>query len=95
MQELETYSVPIIPVAHLTEEVAQQLANDGDQNMWAVLVAPYQNGLFLLATNQMYPSSDWPQCVAAVYAWAREHDFYMVRLDSDATPVEGLPIYDW
>lgn len=94
---MQTMTIPVISTAHITKEVAARLTEEGDKNPW-VICAPYEYGYFLwINDRENYNPDSVPECLlsiidklstpTAIGVW--------VRLDSDADPLDGLPVYDW
>ena len=90
--KIETNLIPVISTAHITERVAQSIAEDGDGNEWGVPAAAYQHGFFLLSVADV---EGYPPCLEGVAHWAAGQGFSMVRFDCDAPIVDGLVVYNW
>jgi hypothetical protein len=105
---MELHVLPVISTNHLTQEVAERLTNDGNNNPWCVC-ASWENGFFLHldelegAESEEEPA---PQCLFDIRDWLRAKNLVCtdgdqkfrgdwVRLDSDAEPQDDLPSYDW
>ncbi|MGE8063935.1 hypothetical protein [Pseudomonas sp. NPDC089569] len=105
---MEIHSLPVISTAHVTQEVADRLTKEGNNNPWCPC-ASWEHGFFLHLDELEARESDdvtIPQCLIDIRDWLRAKDLRntcgdsttradWVRLDQDCDTVEGLPTYDW
>lgn len=97
---LEIHHLPVISTQHLTEDVAKQLA-DAKPQSWPPC-ATWPNGFFIFLDDLESHDGPVAQCLVDIRNWLRGiedsgaiNNARWVRLDGDADPVEGLPVYDW
>ncbi|MCK1789002.1 hypothetical protein [Pseudomonas violetae] len=105
---MEIICLPVISTAHVTQEVAERLTNEGNNNPWCP-GASWEHGFFLHLDELEARSSETvtiPQCLIDIRNWLRAQNLRStngvrsmrtdwVRLDQDADVAEGLPSYDW
>jgi hypothetical protein len=105
---MEIHSLPVISTSHITQEVAERLTKEGNNNSWCVC-ASWENGFFLHLDDleaAVCQDDSTPQCLFDIRDWLRtknlictdgDHRFRgdWVRLDSDGAVQEDLPSYDW
>lgn len=105
---MEIQSLPVISTCHLTQEVADRLTKDGNENPWCVC-ASWEHGFFLHLDELEAAESDdepTPQCLFDIRDWLRAKNLPCtdgdrqfrgdwVRLDSSAETQEDLRAYDW
>lgn len=97
---LEIHHLPVISTQHLTEEVAAQLTQAGKRS-WPPC-ASWANGFFIFLDDLESNDGQVAQCLIDIRNWMRGleesgviNNARWIRLDGDADPVEGLPVYDW
>lgn len=92
-QSLEVMQVPVISTAHLDQETARRLTEEGNNNLWCTCVE-WEHGFFLYIDDL---GDDAPQCLRDIKTWLNECGFTdcWVRLDSDAQYADGLTSYSW
>lgn len=96
MERLEQHSMVVVCTSHLTPATAEALSTL-DSASFPFPVAAYEEGFFVacgMADQRTAADSSWPD-LHAVRQWAYKLGFNYVMLDRDASPVEGLPEYDW
>lgn len=107
-QSMEQHCIPNISTAHLTKEIADRLAKDGNNNPWCVC-ASWEEGFFLHLDELEASESEeepTPQCLFDIRDWMRTKNFVCtdgdirfrgdwVRLDSAAAAQDDLPVYEW
>lgn len=98
---LEVHTIPVISTAHITEEVAQQLARNPYR--WCAGAAFSDSGFFLFLDDPTPELGDEvPQCLLDIRDWRMKleregklDNSRWVRLDRDAELADDLPTYDW
>ncbi|WP_286788148.1 MULTISPECIES: hypothetical protein [unclassified Pseudomonas] len=90
----EMLSVPLIALHHLTEEVANRLEAEGDDNPWC-RCAVYKYGL-ILDVSEMDLDEDIPQCLLDLRRWSQDQQTsFWVMLEASGLPQPDLPLYEW
>lgn len=94
-------TLPIISITHLTQEVANKLEEEGDDNPW-VGCAEWPYGMFIYVGGVSELENKPPKCLLDLEHWVKHQhrlgyldDCCWVRLDGDAPQMEDLPVYEW
>ena len=83
-----------ISCSHVPPSVRVALLNDGqDVQTWGLPVYTNEFGAFIGIVKACVPSDRAPASLKAIYEWAAAIDICWVKLDVDAAPVNGLPMY--
>lgn len=98
-QEVHAYWVmrcPMITTAHLTQDVAQALADTppGEDFYGAPCMIGSHGGMICTSASLVL-SSDAPESLRRVVAWARREGFDWLRVDADGDQIGELMIYEW
>ncbi|MDF9778843.1 hypothetical protein [Pseudomonas baetica] len=105
---MEIHSLPVISTSHITQEVAERLTKEGNNNPWCPS-ASWEHGFFLHLDELEARASETvtiPQCLIDIRDWMRKKKLSAingdlktradwVRLDQDADIEDDLPSYDW
>ncbi len=94
--------IPVITTAHLTQEVAQALAEVlPGEDFYGLYCAVTAHGGFV-AFGELGPMDllELPKCLADVARWARrtgtpEECWEWVRFDADGDQIGELTVYEW
>lgn len=98
---IEIHHIPVISTGHLTQEVAERLTQERNENPWCVC-AEWEHGFFLYLDEPEAGTEECPQCLLDIRNWLRRMETTSVidncrwvRLDTDADAADTLPFYDW
>lgn len=104
----ETFTVLELSTAHVTEEVAAVLDRELDhraqqepcfppwtweQSVMGSILSEYGWWLYANDDPGMWP--DFPECLQAIFALAKDLGASWIKFDRDADPIEELPTYEW
>lgn len=105
---MEIHSLPVISTSHISQEVAERLTKEGNNNPWCPC-ASWEHGFFLHLDELEVRESETvtiPKCLIQIRNWLREKNLRTtngntttradwVRLDSDGEIQNGLQSYPW
>lgn len=99
---MELHIIPCISTTHITQEIATQLTNKGNDNPWCQC-ASWEYGFFLYlggpakhrTPQALLDIKRWLAMQAEDLAGTVQGEFGWIRLDRDGPVVDGLPTYDW
>jgi hypothetical protein len=90
----EMLSVPLIALHHLTQDVANRLETEGDDNPWC-RCAVYRHGL-ILDVSDMDLDEEIPQCLLDLRRWSQDQQTSLwVVLEAAGSAQADLPLYEW
>lgn len=93
--------VPVISTAHLTENVARELAETlPGEDFYGFYNAVTPHGGFIACGEEIddgfnSPLIDTPKCLRDCLRWANREGFEWIRFDADGDQVGELTIYEW
>ena len=90
--------VPVISTAHITEDVARELAETlPGEDFYGLLNAVTPFGGFVACDDPDYPSDmpPLPKCLRDCFNWAVDEGFEWIRFDADGDQIGELTVYEW
>lgn len=104
---MEIQQIPVISTSHLSQEVAEQLTAQGNNNPW-VSCASWDHGFFICTQklDDLENAAGAPQCLLDIKVWLASKAMPCsnsdstwqgdwVRLDGAGDKQDDLPVYDW
>ena len=90
--------VPVISTAHLTEDVACELAETLPcEDFYGLLHAGTPFGGFVACDDPDPPPTmePLPKCLHDCFTWACDEGFEWIRFDAEGDQIGELPVYEW
>lgn len=90
----EIQHILVVSTAHITEEVAESLAQD---ELPIIVYSKDQYGFFIFVPEQFEHERDsrLPPCLQDIIELAKSQGTAWIMLDRDAEPSEALTQYSW
>lgn len=89
MDRIETYVMPVISTAHLTDATRERMCRD-----FGCVFSRDEGWLLHVPAADAEPLDTLPADVAALHDWCRARSVVYVMLDCDADAVDDMPTYD-
>lgn len=87
---------PVISTAHMTEDVAQELADTlPGEDVFGCYCAVTGHGGFVRAPDDEAEFESLPVSLRDCLRWAKREGFEWLRFDADGDQIGELTVYEW